>query len=463
MKLKKIIIVFLFLMAYSGLSFSANTTDQFYSSSATALSQCKLVNGNCGAVNTGILCGSNNFTGWYFQPTAFGPNAPQFPYCPNETAAQFSAKHYQLDPATNLYTKVPLPTCPDGQYANSSTYTCGAIPLCNSSAPLDGKYFDTVTASCVQSTVQSPICIPDNLTLHFFCPPTNDCYPAAKACSNDPTAVIAADSQKVTILANIKTAADDKAAQAATAAASATAASNNKASLSTAANSNQLSLKAISDSVASSASSTTASIAKALGAYSAALTASVSAASSAANSATSAAAAVAGSADIAAKAALIPSSNTGNATALYSQIGDQLAGTLAALNDAIAGLGAGSGAGTGTGAGTGETGLAKDATLQALSNKLNPDTAPFSALPAGTRTIDESVNALLGKIKSKLPTVVYSDVSPACPVFSALIPYLNFTMKIDQFCTMDPTIRPILQTMSVFTYSLMAFFIIMGA
>ena len=477
MKLKKIIIGLLFLI----LNINC-TVEAMFASYQEAQAFCNSVTPNAFACTEGYM--------------GVDIGIPNSTNCPSDNANPNSpggVGFYKGKPENILYCRSGNRFTPAQQISKNIQYSASGI-VSNTPCAIEGQYHDTNT-TCVPVTtdcnagdlynnffdIQSKGCKHDtNLTLCIgstdkFCPPLNDCKASGFICTNDPRTIAAADSSKVSIIAGVKTAADEKAALAATAAASATAASNNKASLSTAANDNQLSLKAIADVVTASATASAASVAAAVGAYSAALTASVSAASSAANSATSAAAAVAGSADIAAKAAIIPTSNVGNANAIYTQIGDQLAGTLAALNDSIAGLGVGSGGtgpggggtgGTGTGSGgtaPAETGLAKDATLQALSKKLNSDTSPFTPVPLGVRTLDESVAALGSKLKSKLPTVVYSDVSPACPVFSKFIPFLNFTMILDQFCTMDSTIRPVLQTMSVFTYSVMSFFIIFGA
>jgi hypothetical protein len=113
--------------------------------------------------------------------------------------------------------------------------------------------------------------------------------------------------------------------------------------------------------------------------------------------------------------------------------------------------------------------LAKDATLSQTNTKLDDvktllakDTAAYTDAPT-TRTIADSLTLVFDKIKSKLPTVVFSDVEPDCPVFTKHIPFINVDLTIDQFCTMDDLIRPTLQAVSLFIYALMAFFIIMRA
>ncbi|CAK0748096.1 hypothetical protein CCP3SC1AL1_1590003 [Gammaproteobacteria bacterium] len=113
--------------------------------------------------------------------------------------------------------------------------------------------------------------------------------------------------------------------------------------------------------------------------------------------------------------------------------------------------------------------LAKDATLTATNTKLDAITTKLNAVPpapvavGSVRTIGASNDAVMAAITAKLPTVVFSDTVPECPVFSSYIPFLNFTMTIDQFCTMDSLIRPVLNAMAVFFALLMGFFIIMRA
>lgn len=113
--------------------------------------------------------------------------------------------------------------------------------------------------------------------------------------------------------------------------------------------------------------------------------------------------------------------------------------------------------------------LAKDATLAQTNTKLDDvktllakDTAAYTEAPT-TRTIAASLNLVIDKIKSKLPTVAFSDVDPDCPVFTKHIPFIDVDLTIDQFCTMDEFIRPTLQAVSLFLYALLAFFIIMRA
>lgn len=115
------------------------------------------------------------------------------------------------------------------------------------------------------------------------------------------------------------------------------------------------------------------------------------------------------------------------------------------------------------------TALAKDATLNVTNTRLNeiktalqPQTFSQPS-QAATRTFQQSTDLVKAAFTAKLPTVVFSDVVPDCPVFQAHIPFLDFDMVIDEFCTMDPLIRPILNIMSLFSFSLFGFFIILRA
>lgn len=120
------------------------------------------------------------------------------------------------------------------------------------------------------------------------------------------------------------------------------------------------------------------------------------------------------------------------------------------------------------------SGLAQETTLQQTNTKLDQavttltdikaELEPVVFVPPGTpsaRTFQASTDLVIDSIKDHLPQAVYSDVVPECPVFSANIPFLNFEMVIDQFCTMDELIRPILNAISLFAYSLFGFFVIL--
>jgi hypothetical protein len=114
--------------------------------------------------------------------------------------------------------------------------------------------------------------------------------------------------------------------------------------------------------------------------------------------------------------------------------------------------------------------LAKDATLTATNTKLDTiktdleTTKPFTdTLPGTPRTIAASNVAVKAAFVSHLPTMTFSDSVPSCPTFSAQIPYLNFTMVIDQYCTMDSLIRPVLNVASLAAYTIVAFIIVLGA
>jgi len=113
--------------------------------------------------------------------------------------------------------------------------------------------------------------------------------------------------------------------------------------------------------------------------------------------------------------------------------------------------------------------LAKDATLTATNTKLDlittklSSTPPAMVAPSSVRTIDQSNQLVKTAFLSQMPPVNFSDTVPECPVFTAFIPFLNFTMTIDQLCTMDYIIRPVLNIASMVFFTFSAALMVLGA
>ncbi|UOA07511.1 hypothetical protein [Methylobacter sp. S3L5C] len=379
-------------------------------------------------------------------------------------------------------TSPPVVACPSGQYAppgSTSTAACVASPNCNNTSPTDGKFFNVNTGQCEVST-NITLCItsvPGSNPTNFYCPPVNDCLPVAQSCTNNAADVQAATNARSAEIAAIKANADAKKSQADTEAATAASAQSAKVNLKAAALSAQNSAKAQSDSVAANTGSTPSQILAAAQNYADAVKDYTAAFAKSANSLLAAVAAQTAAADAMIHTDAIPSANPGNGQVYGDMVNDDLIKAIIAAGDAVTGLGSGTGTGQGASAGTCEQtntcpdslGLAKDTTLGAtngkldgIANALKKDTAAFSDTPT-VRTIGDSVELVSAKFKSKLPTVIFSDVAPECPIFTEFIPFINVNLTIDAFCTMDDLIRPTLQAVSLFIYALLAFLIVLRA
>ena len=381
----------------------------------------------------------------------------------------------------------PVVACPSGQYAplgSSTTASCVAVPNCNSSAPVDGKYFNINTASCVVDNSNITLCI-DSVSVaggqlppkNFYCPPVSDCIPVSTSCTNNAIDTNAAQTVRASEVAAIKANADSKKAQADIEATTATSAKSAKDSVTAAALTAQTAAKSQSDSVASAPASTPAQILTAAQNYAAAVSDYTSAFAKSANSLLAAAAAQTAAGDAMNHTNAIPSANPGNGSVYGDMVSNDLGRAIVAAGDAVSGLGSGTGTGQGASAGTctatntcaDSSGLAKDTTLatantklDGITNALAKDTVAYSASPS-VRTIGDSLGLVSAKFRSKLPSVVFSDVSPDCPVFTKHIPFINVDLTIDSFCTMDSSIRPTLQAVSLFIYAYLAFIIVLGA
>lgn len=355
---------------------------------------------------------------------------------------------------TGICTAPAIIACPSGHYAplgSTSTVSCVSIPNCNAQTPVDGQFFNINTAQCEISTAIT-LCISgvEGQTANYYCPSVNDCLPASAICSNNAVDTATAAASRAADLVAIKAAADDKRTQAEAAAQTAQTAAAAKEAAKQAAQTAAAAAKAASDAVAASAASTPKSISDAAAAYLSAASDYTTLAAKAANSALAAAAALTAAGDAINHVNAIPAANPGNATVYGGMVDTDLGKALTAANDAISGLGSGTGTGQGVSAGNcEETGSCSAS-------------AVYSATPS-TRSISDSFSLVSAKFRSKLPTVVFSDIEPECPVFTQYIPFLETTFTIDAFCTMDSMIRPPLQAVSLFIYALMAFFIILRA
>lgn len=100
-----------------------------------------------------------------------------------------------------------------------------------------------------------------------------------------------------------------------------------------------------------------------------------------------------------------------------------------------------------------------DEIKQGLSTK---DT---TAMPSNgsVRTFGESNDLLKSKFQQYLSVPSFSTSNAECPIFSQYIPFINKTLTIDQFCTMDPLIRPVLNVVSTGFWLLLGLLIIFRA
>lgn len=402
--------------------------------------------------------------------TLSGTNCINVPACTSPQVRQTVSPYSCTNP--------PIIACPSGQYAplgSSSTASCVAVPNCNSTSPTDGKYFDINTVSCVTQT-GATMCLTGVSVAggaipvqNYYCPPVSDCLPVTQACSNNAINVQAASNARAAEIAAIKASADAKKAQADTSAASAAASKIAKDNTKAAALAAQTAAKQNSDAVAAAVPAATPSqLASSSQVYSASVTDFMVASVKAANSLLAAAAAQTAAGDAMTHTDSIPAENPGNGAVYNDMVSNDLSRAIVAAGDAASGLGSGTGTGQGassgtcvaTGTCTGD--LAKEGTLNGIKDALAKDTVAYSATP-GVRTIGDSFGLVSAKFSSHLPSVVFSDVQPECPVFTRHIPFINVDLVIDQFCTLDQYIRPTLQAVSLFIYMLLAFLIILRA
>lgn len=92
---------------------------------------------------------------------------------------------------------------------------------------------------------------------------------------------------------------------------------------------------------------------------------------------------------------------------------------------------------------------------------LHKDSTPMPTIP-GARSFQESTELVMNRLKLIMPSFTLTGTAQ-CPVFTSEIPYLNFTLTIDQHCTWEPTIKPILSAAFTVAWSIMAAILLMKA
>ena len=116
--------------------------------------------------------------------------------------------------------------------------------------------------------------------------------------------------------------------------------------------------------------------------------------------------------------------------------------------------------------------LAKESTLTNTNTKLDilhtdlttkDQTAIPTGIDAGVRTFHASTQLVFTALRSYFPTLSFSDFVGACPTFSQQIPFLNVTLTIDQFCTFEPYIRPVIHNVMLFLWPILGLIIILRA
>lgn len=371
------------------------------------------------------------------------------------------------------YTPPIVQNCPAGEYKNSSNVCVPITTDCNANMPTGGNFFDVATQTCLS---QSPLvlCIAQDSNgsggnNSVYCPPLNDCVPPGQICSNNQASIDAKAATRVSEVAAAKAKADTAAAEAAQA----------KADKDTA--------KAAKDAAATASAAQSAAAqaaAQAAAAQGTTSTTAIQAAQAAAQAAQRQAADAIAAANAAAQGLIvdiqeaIAGDRQGQINAGQGSLGGNMAGDLgqqaekAAEKAKAAAWGAQGGYAPDGQPSAGETGIpqqtdcpdcAKEGTLQGIKNDLEKADNEYSGEPAGTATLEASNTKLVNALKGHFTLPNIAPIAADCPVFTQLIPFINVTLTIDQFCTMEPMIRPYIEGAVTVMYSIMGLFIVLGA
>jgi len=280
---------------------------------------------------------------------------------------------------------VPPVVCSATEYDNGGT--CTPIPDCNASSATGGNFFNKTTKRCETAPSPFTICISD--VNGKYCPPIDDCKPAAYICSNDPQTVTDANAQRSMEILATKALADAKKTQAdQLASAAADAAAVKAGSVDTAKAARDAASAAL---AAAKASGDQAAIGQAVKDFVKANDAVIDALARASNSAAAKQKATDIGVSIGTEDGAIPASNPGNADAHNRNIDGLLPGLSTALHDAESGDGNGTGRGSGVGTSTSSpsndtSGLATDATAKGIE-------AHTKGIEANTKGILDKLNA----------------------------------------------------------------------
>jgi hypothetical protein len=230
--------------------------------------------------------------------------------------------------------------CSSTEYDNGTA--CAPIPDCNADHP-DGRYFfDMTTKACATTNTVGTICIS---ATQKYCPPIDDCKNPGYICTNQPSAVEAAQAIRQAEIDAAKAAADAKKAEiAAIAAAAADAALAKQRSADDAKAAKDAAAAAL---AAAKTSGVQSAIDKAIQDYSKFAADYIDSLSRATNSSSAKTKAFDIDGQAGTEAAAIPASVPGNADAHKKNVDGLYPGAVTALNDAVTGTGNGTGNGTG--------------------------------------------------------------------------------------------------------------------
>lgn len=264
----------------------------------------------------------------------------------------------------------PVVTCTYPKYNNNDF--CVDIPKC----PGDQEFFDVISKGCLVSSTTFGTC---SKSTYSYCPPIDDCKPSSYICSNHPDAVNEAVTTRSAQIASIKTNADAKKSEIESIEQQSKASAADKLSATLAAQ--RAKNDALTAAKQAQITGTAADIKNAITAYNKFAQEYIDALSKSVNSASASSKIEQINIDAGVPIAAIPTSNPGNAEFHNEELDPMVIAAQKSLNDAVTGDGDGDGPGTGlptsTGPSVDTSGLAKDTTLQGLSDKIGKLTDGF--------------------------------------------------------------------------------------
>lgn len=373
-------------------------------------------------------------------------------------------------------TALQVQDCPNRTDYKNSSGVCVPMTDCNLSVPnVGGNFFDVTTGTC-KATTDVLICINKDSTgaggeYSVSCPSLNECIKPGQICSNNQNEIQFQNDAKAGVIAAAKAkalqAAND-AAQAKTEAATAKAA---KDSASTASTQQASAAQAAAQAAAANGTSSSSAIQAATAAATAAARA-ASDAIAASNAAAQKAIADASEAIANARNNSLQSPNSyggGQSSDLASQ------GRAAADKAKSASIGAVGGTSVDGTTPSGQSDMncpdcAKETTLQTTNTKLGEIKNAFTksetdypGVPEGVPSYSESNTKLVNALKGHFTLPEIDPIEAECPVFERHIPFIEVDLTIDQFCTLEPLVRPYIEGAAVVMWSIMGLFIVLGA
>lgn len=266
----------------------------------------------------------------------------------------------------------PVVTCTYPKYNNNDV--CVDIPKC----PGDQEFFDVISKGCLVSSTTFGTC---SKSTYSYCPPIDDCKPSSYICSNHPDAVNEAVTTRSAQIAAIKTNADAKKSEIESIEQQSKASAADKLSATLAAQ--RAKNDALTAAKQAQITGTASDIKNAITAYNKFAQEYIDALSKSVNSASASSKIEQVNIDAGVPIAAIPTSNPGNAEFHNEELDPMVIAAQKSLNDAVTGDGDGDGPGSGlptsTGPSVDTSGLAKDTTLQGLSDKIGKLTDGFGS------------------------------------------------------------------------------------